>query len=91
MSGLYKMFFDTGESLLVALTAWPFTHCTLVKNYFQWHIPSLWAELHSGAGLHTVELIELKKIMLRSSEFSFSQVTGTQKEAYGNHLTSIQT
>lgn len=75
----------------MALTAWPSTYCTLVNNFFQWYMPSLWAELHSGAGLHTVELIKLEKIVLRSSEFSFSLVTGTEKEAYGNYLTSTQT
>lgn len=90
MSGLYKMFFDIEERSSCGPDR-HFTHCTLVKNLFQWHIPSLWAELHSRAGLHTVELIKLEKIVLRSSEFSFSLVTGTQKEAYGNHVTSIQT
>jgi len=54
------------KACLAASTAWPLTLHALVKNFFQWHIPSLWAELHSGAGLHTVEMIKLEKIVARS-------------------------
>lgn len=89
MSGLYKMFFDIGERSSCGPDSLAF-----YTLYFGEELFSVAHTISLGRATFRsciVELIKLDKIVLRSSEFSLSLVTGTQKEVYGNHLTSIQT